>query len=81
MLDYFNKTIKPLNDELGESLGIKKVQIKYVPQYVRFEFLTLAESKIAEISKRIHGDNAGYYRNQVRVYSTIKQPLKMIERV
>lgn len=81
MLDYFNKAIKPLNDELGESLGIKKVNIKYVPQYTRFEFLTLAESKIAEISKRIHGDNASYYRHQVRVYSTIKQPLKMVERV
>ena len=49
MQDYFKKVIQPLNDELGESLGIKKVQVKYVPQYVRYEFTDPLDAEIAKV--------------------------------
>ena len=81
MQEYFKRVIQPLNDELGESLGIKKVQIKYVPQLVRYEFLSPLETEVATVQLRVYGANASYYRHQARVWSDKKQPLKMVERV
>ena len=81
MQEYFKRVIQPLNDELGESLGIKKVQIKYVPQLVRYEFTDPLDAEIAKAQIDVYGDNASYYRHQARVWKQKKQPLVMIERI
>ncbi len=40
MLSFFNATIKPLNDKLGEDLGIKTIKVKHVPSETKISTVT-----------------------------------------
>lgn len=65
MLDYFNQNIKPLNEELREALGIKKINVELLSDEYESESTSYTFHKDGTITSHLLFDICLHARTEV----------------
>ena len=74
MLQLYKEMIKPLNDELQKSLGIRKIEVTYIPTELKSRYRAIKYNPLTKVTTRIYQfDPLGYIsikeaRNEYRQY-------------